>query len=111
MMGIKSQGTASQLDRKPTHRVLVGLGIFFYSQMEKSWHGVWYNRDLECSKKKKIRNGQGLTDGLKDSRTEAVEGAAGPGTRRTKFTYIKSNKGLVKNLTFSYFFKHLSLDK
>lgn len=77
MMGIKSWGTASQLDRKPTHRVLVGLGIFFfYPQMEKSWHGAQYNRDLECSKKKKIRSGQGLTDGLKNGRAVAAEGAA-----------------------------------
>lgn len=29
MMGIKSWGGASQLDRKPSHRVLVGLGTFF----------------------------------------------------------------------------------
>lgn len=29
MMGIKSWERASQLDRKPSHRVLVGLGIFF----------------------------------------------------------------------------------
>lgn len=75
MMGIKAWERASQLDRKPSHRVLVGLGIFFFPQMEKSWHGAWYNKDLECSKK--VRSGQGLTDGLKNSIIVVLEGVAG----------------------------------
>lgn len=112
MMGIKSWGTASQLDRKPTHRVLVGLGIFFfYPQMEKSWHGAQYNRDLECSKKKKNQKWSGSNRWAEKRQSCGCRRSSkDPGTRRMTFTYIKSNKGLVKNLAFLHFFKHLSLD-
>lgn len=41
MMGIKSWERASQLDRKPSHRVLVGLGIFFSSPKWKN-PGIGY---------------------------------------------------------------------
>lgn len=51
--GNKILGRASQLDRKPSHRVLVGLGLFFYPQMEKPWHGAGYSEDLVFLKKLK----------------------------------------------------------
>lgn len=59
MMGIKSQGTASQLDRKPSHRVLVGLG--FFSSTPK-WKNPGMGHSLmkiysAWKKKKKIRRG------------------------------------------------------
>ena len=70
---IKSWERASQLDRKPSHRVLVGLGFFFPAPRWKNpgtGHGIIKIESVQ----KKLRSGRGLTNGLKNSIIEVLEG-------------------------------------